>query len=205
MSLDYVMMKSVIEGLLFVSGDEGLDAKQIAEVLDIDQETVVDLIYDMMADFKREGRGIQIVEVAKSFQLTTLPSHAPYFAKLAHSPQQSTLSQAAIETLSIIAYKQPITRSEIEEIRGVKSEKAIQTLINKGLIKEVGRLEGTGRPILFGTTKAFLEHFGLQSLDDLPPLPEGINANEMLLESKSLFPVENVTNMDESNTNEAKE
>lgn len=186
-SLNYTLIKSVIEGLLFVAGDEGLDAKQIADVLDIDQETVSDLVYDLMADFKRDERGIQIVEVAKSFQLTTLPEHATYFARLAHSPQQSTISQAAIETLSIIAYKQPVTRSQIEDIRGVKCERSIQSLMNKGLIKEVGRVEGLGRPILFGTTKAFLEHFGLLSLQDLPPLPEQIGKDEIEQESLLLF------------------
>lgn len=180
-------MKSIIEGLLFVAGDEGLDAKQIAEVIDVDQDTITDLVYDMMADFKREERGIQIVEVAKSFQLTTLPKHASYYAKLAQSPQQSTISQAAIETLSIIAYKQPVTRSQIEEIRGVKCERSLSSLITKGLIKEVGRDEGIGRPILYGTTKAFLEHFGLLSLQDLPPLPEDITTDDVESESLLLF------------------
>lgn len=185
--MDYTFIKSVIEGLLFVAGDEGLDAKQMADVLDIDQETVRDIVYDMMADFKREARGVQIVEVAKSFQLTTLPQHAAYFAKLAHSPQQSTISQAAIETLSIIAYKQPVTRAQIEEIRGVKCERSIHSLMNKGLIKEVGRVEGLGRPILFGTTDAFLEHFGLLSLQELPPLPEEVSKDEIEQESLLLF------------------
>lgn len=193
--MDYRFIKSVIEGLLFVAGDEGLDAKQLADILDMDKEAVIDIVYDMMADFKREERGIQIVEVAKTFQLTTLPEHASYFAKLAQSPQQSTISQAAIETLSIIAYKQPITRSQIEEIRGVKSERALYTLQNKGLIKEVGRAEGVGRPILFGTTKAFLEHFGLQSLEDLPTLPKEIEKDEIEAESLLLFTTSNHDDM----------
>ncbi len=194
--MDYALIKSVIEGLLFVAGDEGLDAKQIADVLDLDQETVRDIMYDMMADFKRDDRGTQIVEVAKSFQLTTLPQHAPYFAKLAHTPQQSTISQAAIETLSIIAYKQPVTRPQIEEIRGVKCERSIQSLMNKGLIKEVGRVEGLGRPILFGTTDAFLEHFGLLSLQDLPPLPEEVEREEIEQESILLFAHPNTEEFD---------
>jgi len=92
--------------------------------------------------------------------------------KLVESPQTTTLSQASLETLAIIAYKQPITRAEIEEIRGVKTERPLQTLVGKGLVKEVGRLEGPGRPILYGTTKEFLDYFGLKSLDELPPLPE---------------------------------
>lgn len=185
--MDYDLMKAVIEGLLFVAGDEGLDVKQIADVLDVDQETVSDILYDMMADFKRANRGIQIVEVAKSFQLTTLPEHAAFFAKLAESPQQSTISQAAIETLSIIAYKQPITRAQIEEIRGVRCERSLQSLLNKGLIEEVGRLDTLGRPMLFGTTRAFLEHFGLLSLQDLPPLPEQLSREDIEEESLQLF------------------
>lgn len=187
--MDYVYIKSVIEGLLFVVGDEGLSAKQIAEILKIEEDTARDIVYDMMSDYKREHRGIQIVEVANSFQFTTLPEHAHYFAKLAQTPQQSTISQAAIETLSIIAYKQPITRAQIEEIRGVNCERSLQSLLNKGLIKEVGRADTIGRPILFGTTDAFLEHFGLQSLDDLPPLPDQMNQDEFEEQSLLLFPL----------------
>lgn len=161
-------MKSIIEGLLFAAGDEGLDAKQIAGVLDTDPRVVKELLADMRLDFRRQGRGIQIVEVAGAYQLTTLPEHAPYFQKLAQSPARATLSQAALETLAIIAYKQPITRVEIEEIRGVKSDRAIQTLLAKQLIEETGRAEAVGRPILYGTTKQFLDYFGLNSIEDLP-------------------------------------
>lgn len=164
--------KSVIEGLLFISGDEGLELKQIAEVLDLMQNEVLALLEEMRREYQAQNRGLQIIEVAGTYQLATKPEHAPYFEKLASSPTQSTLSQAALETLAIIAYQQPITRSEVEEIRGVKSEKALNTLLSKSLIKEVGRKEGAGRPILYGTTKEFLDYFGLNSLDDLPPLPE---------------------------------
>jgi segregation and condensation protein B len=161
-------MKSVIEGLLFASGDEGLDAKQLAEVLEMDPLLASDLVLELKADLQRAGRGIQIVEVAGAYQLTTLANHAPYFERLAYSPSRSSLSQAALETLSIIAYKQPITRVEIEEIRGVKSDRALHTLGGKGLIEETGRAEAVGRPILYGTTKQFLDYFGLSSLRELP-------------------------------------
>ncbi|CCQ95599.1 chromosome condensation and segregation factor [[Clostridium] ultunense Esp] len=173
--MDYEEKKSLIEALLFVSGDEGLSLKQLAEIVEMEEEMLLDLLYEMMAEWKRMGRGIQIVEVAKHFQLTTLPKHAPYIGKLANQPQNTTLSQSAIEVLSIIAYRQPITRLEIEEIRGVKSDRAIQTLMARGLIKEMGRAEGVGRAILYGTTPFFLEHFGLNSLDELPSLPEDLN------------------------------
>lgn len=169
--LEVRQIKAVIEGLLFASGSEGLEAKQLASILDMDVEKVLDICYDLQADYEREGRGLQIVEVAHAFQLTTRPEHAPYFAKLAIQPQHATLSQAALETLAIIAYKQPITRMDIEDIRGVKCEKALNTLLAKRLIREAGRAEGPGRPILYGTTKEFLEYFGLPDLNCLPPLP----------------------------------
>lgn len=185
--IDYQQMKSVIEGLLFVSGDEGIEAKQIAAILDIDVATVIDLIADMQADFTRGERGIRIVEVAQAYQLTTLPEHAPYFERLAYSPTHSTLSQASLETLAIIAYRQPITRLDVEEIRGVKCEKAIQTLVAKGLVQEVGRAEAMGRPIIYGTTKEFLEYFGLSSLDELPDPPAFVDPQELEEETQLLF------------------
>jgi segregation and condensation protein B len=124
--------------------------------------------------------------VAGHFQLTTKKEHAIYLKKLVEAPVNASLSQAALETLAIIAYRQPITRTEIEEIRGVKSERPIQTLISKILIKEVGRAEGTGRAILYGTSKEFLEYFGLKSIDELPPLPDKIN-EEYEQEEADLF------------------
>lgn len=167
---DAMEWKGVIEGLLFVSG-EGLDAKTLAEILELDTDSVVNFVYELKEDLKKASRGVQIIEIAGTFQLTTLQKHAPYFEKLASSPSHTSLSQAALETLAITAYKQPITRAEIEEIRGVKCEKAIYTLASKKLIREVGRAEATGRPILYGTTKEFLEYFGLGSISDLPPIP----------------------------------
>lgn len=185
--MDYDKMKSVIEGLLFLSGDEGLEAKQIADIIELPEDVVIDLLEDMKGDFRRSGRGIQIVEVAKAYQLTTLPEHISYFEKLATSPSHSTLSQAALETLAIVAYKQPITRSDIEEIRGVKCEKALQTLLSKQLIRETGRAEGIGRPILYGTTREFLEHFGLRELSELPDPPVQLNMEEIKQEASALF------------------
>lgn len=185
--MDFDRIKSVIEGLIFISGDEGIEAKQLAEIVELDEDTVIDIIEDMKADFRRTDRGIQIVEVARAFQFTTLPEHAVYFEKLASSPSHSSLSQAALETLAIIAYKQPITRSEIEEIRGVKCEKALNTLHTKQLIREIGRAEGIGRPILYGTTKEFLEHFGLRELTDLPDPPANLSLEEVHAEATALF------------------
>jgi len=166
--MDYRKMKSIIEGLLFVSGDEGIDGRQLADVLELPKDVAVELVLELQEDYVRDERGLQIVEIAGSFQMASIPSHAPYFERLAHTPSRTNLSQAALETLSIIAYKQPITRVEIEEIRGVKSDRALHTLVAKELIEETGRAEAIGRPILYGTTKQFMDYFGLGSLKDLP-------------------------------------
>ncbi|GAA5346549.1 segregation and condensation protein B [Planifilum fimeticola] len=166
-------MRAVIEGLLFAAGDEGLHPRELAEILEVDVQTVLDTVRRMQEEWKEAGRGLQIVEVAKVFQLTTLPEFAPYFERMARSPNRSQLSRAALETLAIIAYRQPITRAEIEEIRGVKCDKTIQSLQRKGLVKEVGRAEGVGRPILYGTTREFLEYFGLKHIEELP-LPDTV-------------------------------
>lgn len=179
--------KAAIEGLLFVAGEEGLDAQQLAEVLEVDKAQVIVLVQQLARDYEEGGRGLQIVEVAEAYQLTTRPELAPYFRRLAHTPSHSTLSQAALETLSIIAYKQPLTRIEVEEIRGVRSEKAIHTLVAKGLIQEVGRQDVVGRPILYGTTKEFLEYFGLNSLKELPEMPALLNPEDVEEEARLLF------------------
>jgi segregation and condensation protein B len=164
--------KAIVEGLLFAAGDEGLSLQQIATVLEIEEEQAQAIVHMLKEEYEQQKRGIQLIELAGVFQLATKKEHAPYLKKLVESPSSASLSQAALETLAIIAYRQPITRAEIEEIRGVKSDKPIQTLIAKALIKEVGRAEGTGRPILYGTTKEFLDYFGLKTLEELPPLPE---------------------------------
>lgn len=183
--LDRIELKAIIEGLLFISGEEGINEKEIAEVLQIDLIWVKDLLNELIADYHKEGRGMQIVHLAEMYQLTTKQEHAVYFKRLVNSPSSATLSQAALESLAIIAYKQPITRAEIEEIRGVKSERPLQTLAAKLLIREVGRVEGTGRAILYGTTKEFLDQFGLKSLQELPPLPE--NDDSQAIEEADLF------------------
>lgn len=141
----------------------------------------------MVKEWKLDQRGIQIVQVAKVYQLTTLPEHASYFEKLAHTPTRSRLSRAALETLAIIAYRQPITRMEIEEIRGVKTDRTVQLLQRKGLVRETGRAEGPGRPILLGTTKEFLDYFGLSRLEDLPAPDSLFNWQEMEQERRDLF------------------
>lgn len=185
--MKYPQMKSIIEGLLFVAGDEGLDTKQLVEVLEVDAKEIKQCMARMTEEFIKDGRGIQIIEIAETYQLTTLPSHAPYFQRLAYSPSRSTLSQAALETLAIVAYKQPITRIDIEEIRGVRSDRAIHTLVAKELIQEVARAEAVGRPILYGTTKSFLDHFGINSIEDMPAGSVFESDDNLAEETRMLF------------------
>lgn len=185
--MDFQQMKSVIESLLFVAGDEGLDAKQLAEVLELSTDVVRNLIRDLKGDLRNSKRGLQIVELAGTYQLTTLPDHAPYLERLAYSPSRSSLSQAALETLAIVAYKQPITRVEIEEIRGVKAERALHTLVAKDLIKEVDRADAPGRPILYGTTKPFLDYFALGTIEELPESSLFLGDDNLEEETRLLF------------------
>lgn len=168
-----------------MAGDEGISAKQLGEIVGCETVYVRDAVEELKADMVREGRGLRIAEVAGAYRMTTVPEHAPYFERLAYTPGRQSLSQAALETLAIVAYRQPITRVEIEEIRGVKSDRAIQSLVNKELIEEVGRAEAIGRPILYGTTKAFLDYFGLPSLGDLPE--PGEDDGDMLEEQTQML------------------
>jgi segregation and condensation protein B len=185
--LELINWNSVLESLLFAAGDEGLSIKQIVEVLEVDEFQAVNIIDQLRKEYEQdERRGVTIVELAGTYQLATKKENAPFLIKLVDAPGTSTLSQAALETLAIIAYKQPITRTEIEEIRGVKTERPLHTLGSKMLIKEVGRAEGTGRAILYGTTKGFLDYFGLRSIKELPPLPEKVS-EEFVQEEADLF------------------
>jgi segregation and condensation protein B len=169
--LELIHWKSILESLLFAAGDEGLTLKQIADVLEIEEFEAMDIVNDLKQEYENnEQRGLQIIEWAHTFQLATKKENAPYLKKMVETARPQSLSQAALETLAIVAYKQPITKVEIEEIRGVQTERPIQTLISKGLIKEVGRKESPGRPILYGTTNEFLDYFGLKDLNELPPL-----------------------------------
>lgn len=177
----------ILESLLFAAGDEGLTLKQIAKVMELPEFEVEEMIQLLKNDYDHnKNRGISLIQIAGTYQLATKKEYAIYLKRLVEVPNASTLSQAALETLTIIAYKQPITRAEIEEIRGVKTERPIQTLVTKGLIQEVGRAEGTGRAILYGTTKEFLDYFGLKDLKELPPLPE-TEENDITQEEADLF------------------
>ncbi|MFD5848571.1 SMC-Scp complex subunit ScpB [Cytobacillus pseudoceanisediminis] len=176
--MEIINWKGIAESLLFAAGDEGLSLKQIAHVLEVEELQAREIMDSLIEDYSNSSRGIMVVELAGTFQLVTKKEFSAYLKKLVESPSSASLSQAALETLAIIAYRQPITRTEIEEIRGVKTERPLQTLSAKVLIKEVGRAEGTGRAYLYGTTKEFLDYFGLKSIEELPPLHDKVSEEE---------------------------
>lgn len=180
-------LKAIVEGLLFASGDEGVTLQQICKILDITEPAAEHIIEELKYDYDRKDRGLMIMQAHEVLHLTTKPEHSNYFKKLLEMPQTSRMSQAALETLAIIAYQQPITRTEIEEIRGVKSDRPVQTLLSRSLIEEMGRKDTIGRPVLFGTTKEFLTYFGLTSLEELPPLPENVLADDDNQEADLFF------------------
>lgn len=163
-------LKSAIEALLFASG-EPLSLYELSNHLEEKSKTVEVIIQEMMEVYeKTQTRGIKLISIKGKYQLVTKGENADYIQKLLKKNKRQSLSQASIESLAIIAYKQPITRIDIDEIRGVKSESALQRLIERDLIKEVGRLEIPGRPILYGTTDEFLRQFDLRDLKELPSL-----------------------------------
>ncbi|QPQ33157.1 SMC-Scp complex subunit ScpB [Lysinibacillus sp. JNUCC 51] len=168
-----LMLQSRIEALLFVVGDDGLTIKQLSQLLGEPEELVVQTMEMLKTTYEEDSaRGLAIKEIAGVYQLITKSDLADTIQRLVENPTAQSLSQASLEVLAIVAYKQPITRVAIEDLRGVKCERPIQTLVSRGLIKEVGRSEGTGRAILYGTTKEFLNYFGLNSIEEMPPLPE---------------------------------
>lgn len=186
-AMDSTKIKAIIEGLLFASGDEGVTISQIAKILDLTNDSVQNELKELMLDYEHVARGITITNSHDLYYLTTKPEHSKYYTRLLETPQANKLSQAALETLAIIAYEQPITRVEIEDIRGVNSDRPVQTLLARSLIEEVGRKETIGRPILFGTTKEFLTYFGITSLAELPPLPDSIDQIAVEQETELLF------------------
>lgn len=176
-------MKAVLEGLLFVVGDEGITISSICDILNIEEEEAKKLVLDLKKDYMSDERGLRIDYLGNSLKLTTKEEHKEYYRKLVED-SNNTLSQSALETLVIIAYNEPITRIKVDEIRGISSSQMIRKLVAKGFLKEVGREDIPGRPILYKTTDEFLDYFGLSSKDDLPVLKNDESENE---EEKDLF------------------
>lgn len=160
----------VLEGILFVMGDEGCDLKTLCEVMNISESEAVSLLKELKKNYEAEDRGLRISFLGESFKLTTKMEHREYYEKLIVNPGTNKLSQAALETLAIIAYNQPITISEVSEIRGVQCNQLIRKLVAKGLLKETGKSDMAGHPNLYATTSDFLDYFGLATLNDLPTI-----------------------------------
>ena len=163
--------EAAIEAILFTMG-ESVEAEKIAVAIEHDVDTTVKIIHNLMDKYENEDRGIKIIELEGSFQLCTNEEYYDNLIRICSQPRRYTLTDAALETLSIIAYKQPVTKIEIEKIRGVNSDRSVNKLVELELVKEVGRLDAPGRPMLFGTTEEFLRTFGVGSIDELPVISE---------------------------------
>ena len=160
-------LEAAIEAILFTMGNS-VELAQIADAIQQDKETTRKILQNMMDRYQQEDRGIQIIELEQSYQMCSKKEYYEYLIRLAMHPQKPALTDVMLETLSIIAYKQPVTKAEIEKIRGVKCDHAINKLVEYELVRELGRLDAPGRPILFGTTEEFLRCFGVQGLEELP-------------------------------------
>lgn len=178
-----MMNKAVLEGLLFVVGEEGLTLDQIEDVLELEEDAAKELLKELKHDYEDDSRGLRIDFLGNRFKLTTKYEHKKYYQKLIENPETNTLSQSALETLAIIAYNEPITRIQVDTLRGVGSVQMIRKLVAKGFIKEVGRSDLPGRPILYETTSEFLDYFGLSSIEDLPDMNQFIDEIEEEQES----------------------
>lgn len=165
-------MEGILEGLLYVQGDEGLSITQVMSILNLSETDAKQLILNLKNKYEQEDRGLRINYLGNTFKLTTKPEHKAYYEKLLDNPENGSLSQPALETLAIIAYNEPITRGQIDEMRGVDSIYIIRKLLAKGFIKEAGRSELPGKPILYKTTNDFLDYFGLSSKDQLPDIEQ---------------------------------
>lgn len=176
-------MKAALEGLLFISGDNGLTLKQISEILKINIDESKSLLKELYKDFSSVERGIKLEFLGGHFKLTTKEEHREFYEKLVAEEQNTRLSQSALEVLSIIAYNQPISRIQIDKIRGVNSSYVIRKLVLKNLIDDCGRSQEAGRPLLYKVTDNFLNYFGLGSINDLPEI-EPVETKD---EEKSLF------------------
>jgi len=178
--------KGRIEAILFVAG-EAVEILDLARALNQDEKKIRKLLKELESEYDYNLRGFLLKRFGTKVQLATRPLYSEDVVRLLQPIQKQSLSQAAMETLAVVAYRQPVTRAEVEEIRGVKCDYSLQSLMNKNLIQEVGRKETIGRPILFGTTDEFLSRFGLESLEGLPPLPER-ETEEPAEEQEELIP-----------------
>ena len=172
--MENLNIQAAIEAILFTMG-VSVEASRLAEALEIEKAQVTEVVKQMKERYEEEDRGIRILELEDAYQLCTKTEYYEYLIRIAKQPKKYALTDVLLETLSIVAYKQPVTRLEIEKIRGVKCDHPINKLLEYGLIEEVGRLDAPGRPILFGTTEDFLRSFGVSSVSELPQMsPEQV-------------------------------
>jgi segregation and condensation protein B len=164
-------IKSAFESMMYVWG-EPLKAKQAGEVLDIDEQEALELFRELKDEYDQEGRGLEIREINGAFQFVTREKNAEYIERLCTPVKSKRLSQSALEVLAIVAYRQPVTKGEIEAIRGIKCDRVMEGLVSKGIVEPVGRSQAVGRPVLYGTTDLFLKNFGFTSLKDLPDIDD---------------------------------
>lgn len=171
--MDASQAKRIIEGLIFISG-QPVTLKRLTEVVgELEPPAIRQVIGELTAEYLQAAHAFRIQEVAGGYQLATDAQLAPWVKRLLQLPRESLLSKASLEALAIIAYRQPLTKAEIEMIRGVDSTATLETLLERQFIRIVGRKEAPGRPLLYGTTEEFLRHFGLKGLEALPPVPQG--------------------------------
>lgn len=175
-------LEAAVEAILFTMGDS-VELTTLAKALQLDTETTKRLMANMMDRYQAEDRGLQIIELEQAYQMCTKKEYYEYLIRIAMQPKKPSLTEVMLETLSIIAYKQPVTKAEIEKIRGVKCDHAVNKLVEYNLVKELGRLDAPGRPILFGTTEEFLRCFGVQGLDDLP-VPDPVKVEDFKAEAE---------------------
>ena len=170
----------VLEGLLFVVGDDGLSLNQIMEILEVEKDEAYNLINQLESRYEDKNSGLHIHFLGDTFKLTTKKEHREYYEKLLFNEENNSLSNSALETLAIIAYNEPVTRIQVDEIRGVQSGQLIRKLVAKGLVKEDGRSTLPGRPILYKTTNEFLDYFGLSNISELPKIePDQVDDSEV--------------------------
>ena len=163
-------LKAVLEGILFIVGDEGTSLKEISSILEISEEEVKSLLLELKKDYEKEDRGLRISYLGNAFKLTTKEEHKEYYEKLVTDAKTTNLSNAALEVLAVIAYNEPITRLKIDEVRGVNSSQIVRRLLARGFIKVCGKEDSIGKPNLYKTTNEFLDYFGLSSKEDLPDI-----------------------------------
>lgn len=169
--MDRNQMKAAVEAVLFTMGGS-VEAGRLAAALEIDDAQLHALLVEMMEEYEAQDRGIRIIRLENRYQLCTKKEYYEILIRIAKQPRKINLTDVLMETLAIIAYRQPVTKVEIERIRGVKSDHAVNKLVEYGLAQELGRLDAPGRPILFGTTEEFLRHFGIRSVDELPSVDQ---------------------------------